>query len=224
MATTGATTGTTNSVVQDLMQSTAQKKSISEAQADQFMTLLTTQMRYQDPLNPMDNAQMTSQLAQINTVKGIEQLNTAIQSLVNQSTSNMTMQAAALIGKNVLAPGNTLTLSSEGAAAGLELAGSADRVTVVIKNGAGVEVAREDLGAQKSGPVAFTWDGKATDGTQLPVGNYSFSVTAKSGSTDVKASTLGVGTVNALVKGTNGFQLDVAGLGRIEFDTVRQVF
>lgn len=224
MATTSTTATNTNTYAQSLMQTTSQQQSASAAQADQFMTLLTTQMRYQDPLNPMDNAQMTSQLAQINTVKGLEQLNTAIQSLVSQSTSNMTMQAAALIGKNVLAPGNTLSLSSEGAAAGLELGGSADHVTVIIKNGAGTEVAREDLGAQKSGPVAFTWDGKAADGTQLPVGDYTFTVTAKSGSTDVKATAMAVGTVNALVKGTNGFQLDVAGLGRIDFDTVRQVF
>lgn len=58
--------------------------SSSVQQQDRFVKLLVAQMKNQDPLNPMDNAQMTSQIAQINTVAGIEKLNTAVEGLTSQ--------------------------------------------------------------------------------------------------------------------------------------------
>ncbi len=88
---------------------------------NRFLKLLTTQLKNQDPLNPMDNAQMTSQLAQMSTVSGIEKLNTTLGKMLDIYDSGQSMQAAGLIGKHVLVPGNTLPLAGGQALGGAML-------------------------------------------------------------------------------------------------------
>jgi flagellar basal-body rod modification protein FlgD len=84
--------------------------SVSNEDSEQrFLKLLVTQLNNQDPLNPMQNAELTSQLAQMSTVSGIEKLNTTLSGLVNQTGSNQVLQSASLIGYNVLSPGDVLT-------------------------------------------------------------------------------------------------------------------
>ncbi len=77
---------------------------------DRFLKLLVTQMKNQDPLNPMDNAQVTSQLAQINTVNGIQQLNATMQGLATSFMSAQSMQSTSLIGHTVLTDGSKLNV------------------------------------------------------------------------------------------------------------------
>ena len=82
------------------------------ASADRFLKLLVAQMQNQDPLNPMDNAQVTSQMAQINTVNGIQQLNTTVQGLTTQFTQMQALQGASLVGHDVIVPGNKLDIAN----------------------------------------------------------------------------------------------------------------
>ena len=84
---------------------TAAETSTSAASQDRFLKLLVTQLKNQDPLNPMDNAEMTSQLAQMSTVSGIEKLNTTMTSLADGLATSQSMQAAGMLGKSVLVPG-----------------------------------------------------------------------------------------------------------------------
>mgnify|MGYP000656176422 FL=1 len=93
------------------------KSSIEDAQ-DRFMKLLVTQLQTQDPLNPMDNAAVTSQMAQISTVQGIEKLNQSMTSLNEMYKSSQSVAAAALIGHIALASGSQMPLSSGKAVAG----------------------------------------------------------------------------------------------------------
>ncbi|MCK7498302.1 MAG: hypothetical protein MZW92_52395 [Comamonadaceae bacterium] len=104
---------------------------------NRFLTLLTAQIRNQDPLNPLDNSQMTSQLAQISTVDGIERLNATLQALMSNSNESSAVQAAALVGHGVLVPGSGLRLDQGVALGGIELAEPADRVRVSIKDSNG---------------------------------------------------------------------------------------
>src|SRR5690554_1858978 len=90
-----------------------QVASNSQEMRDNFMTLLVTQLRNQDPLNPMENNEMTSQLAQINTVSGIESLNETMQTINGQMEAAKTMQASALIGRAVLVPGERILVGNE---------------------------------------------------------------------------------------------------------------
>jgi flagellar basal-body rod modification protein FlgD len=195
-----------------------------EAVEDRFLTLLVTQIRNQDPLNPMDNAQMTSQIAQINTVNGIEKLNAAIDKLVGYFQGGQAMQAAGMIGKHVLVAGNDLALTNAGGIAGYNLAGPADAVKVTIKDGNGLVMQTLDLGkVDEAGTGNFYWDGKTATGAAAAPGTYTFEIAAKRGSDDVKAEALAVGTVNAVTRTSNGFELDLGERGGYRFDDIRQI-
>ena len=128
---------------------------------DRFLRLLIAQMNNQDPLNPLDNAQVTSQMAQINTVTGINGLNETVAKLIEQFARLESLQAAQLTGRSVLVQGNALALPDDGnAIGGIELALAADRVTVEIRDAAGQVVRELQLGRRDAGVSRFDWDGK----------------------------------------------------------------
>jgi flagellar basal-body rod modification protein FlgD len=197
--------------------------STAAAQQDRFLKLLVAQLKNQDPLNPMDNAQMTSQMAQMSTVEGIEKLNTTLNSMVESVGNSQSMQAASLIGKNVMVPGTQLTLASGFAYGGINLAKAADNVKIHILDSTGKEVQVESLGAQKAGVLDFAWDGKLSDGTTAKDGTYKFTVEATQGGSSVTVDALQIGTVSALVRTSSGFQLDLGSLGTFDFANVQQV-
>src|SRR5699024_5328398 len=91
----------------------AQNQDIMDSTQDRFLTLLVTQLRNQDPLSPIDNAQVTSQTAQLSTVNGIKQLNNTLLALSGQMDISQSMQAANLIGKSTLVPGTKVSLGSD---------------------------------------------------------------------------------------------------------------
>lgn len=219
---------TSNPAIQQLMQgsssaATADASSVDGLE-DRFLTLLVTQMQNQDPLNPMDNAELTSQLAQINTVKGIAGLNATLDKLLNSYSDTLSMQSAALVGKNVLSAGNKLTLTESGAIGGINLAGAADQVTVTITDANGKKVGEQLLGAQKAGVSDFYWDGKDANGNALTTGDYKFSVSATQDGKAINATALQFGTVSALVRTSSGFQLEIPGSGQVDFSAVQQIY
>jgi flagellar basal-body rod modification protein FlgD len=191
---------------------------------NQFLQLLMTQMRNQDPLNPMDNAQVTSQLAQISTVNGIQQLNTTLQSLTSNMMANESLQAAYTIGHDVLVPGNSLQLGTGGANFGVELPQGVDQLSVTINDAAGRALKTLDLGAQSAGDVALNWDGTTTSGSAAAPGSYSFTVKASQGGQAVSATALTVGQVTSVSNGSQGVKLNVTGLGTVGLQDVKQIF
>lgn len=202
--------------------STASTSTTQEAQ-DRFLKLLVTQLQNQDPLNPLDNAAVTTQLAQINTVTGIEKLNTTLGTILETFNSGQAMQAAGMIGKSVLAPGSQLVLQDGQAFAGVNLAGAADQVTLKILDAAGNVLQTRNLGARDAGNFAFSWDGTMDSGTAAPNGIYKFSVEALRGSEKVTADALQIGTVSAVVRANNGFELELGSLGTVDFKNVQQI-
>lgn len=190
---------------------------------DRFLKLLVTQLKNQDPLNPVDNAQMTSQLAQISTVDGIEKLNATMRMILEGSSENQAMQAAAMIGHSVLVPGSGLALGQGGAAGGIELAGPADRVTVTIRDGSGLTVKTLELGGQSAGARGFTWDGSTDAGGTAAAGAYTVSVAATRGSESVSVSPLQWGTVSSVTRGSQGVSLNVGALGTFNMAEVREI-
>jgi flagellar basal-body rod modification protein FlgD len=100
--------------------------------ADRFLKLLVAQMQNQDPLNPMDNAQVTSQMAQINTVNGIDKLNKTVQGLNLQFVQMQALQGAALVGRDVTVQGDRLAVSEGVGEGAFDLASACDDVKVEI--------------------------------------------------------------------------------------------
>lgn len=173
--------------------------------SDRFLTLLVTQMQNQDPLNPMDNAQVTSQMAQINTVNGIEKLNTTVAGLNSQFIQLQSLQAANLVGHDVWLQGNALQVKAGVGEGAFNLDGPADSVKVEILNGAGKVVDTLNLGAQSAGRQEFTYakDGLGEDGAQ-----YTFRVTALSGAKAVASTALMLDHVESV--GIDGDTLTLA--------------
>lgn len=191
---------------------------------DQFLKLLVAQMQNQDPMNPMDNAQITSQMAQISTVNGIDSLNATMSNLSTSFLSGQSMQAANLIGHTVLAPATSINLSNGQAVGAVDLSGNADDVQVSIQDNLGNMIQKIDLGAQKAGTIPFTWDGSGANGQAQADGTYKISVAATQGSATVQASTLGAGQVQSVALNSDGATLSVSGIGSVSTSQVAQIY
>jgi flagellar basal-body rod modification protein FlgD len=194
-----------------------------EGAQDRFLKMLVTQIKNQDPLNPMDQAAMTGQLAQLNMASGIEKLNASITALVGSYGESQTMQAAGMIGKNVLVEGKTLDLTSAGGIAGFDLAGAADKLKITIKDGNGLVMRQLELNDVEAGTGNFFWDGKTDGGVAAVSGKYSFELEATQGEKSVGSTALAVGTVDAITRNTKGFDLDLGDLGSFSFAAIRKI-
>lgn len=190
---------------------------------DRFLKLLITQMKNQDPLNPMDNAQVTSQMAQLSTVTGIDKLNATVQALSTSMASAQSLQAASMIGHAALVPGTQIDLLSGKSDAAVELTQPADKVTVTIKDASGNLVRTLQLGAQDAGVVNFNWDGTDNTGTAVADGKYKFSATAVLGGKSSDPTTLSYGLVSSVSLGSGGAMLNMGSLGDVGLDAVRQI-
>lgn len=193
-------------------------KNKQEASEDRFLTLLVAQMQNQDPLNPMDNAQITSQMAQINAVTGLEKVNTSIAALSTQFVQMQALQGAGVIGKTVMVEGNQLSAGSADnkLAGGFELPSAADQVQVTILDGAGREVETVQLGAQTKGRHEFEWTqpvDKATGAT--------FRISATSGATKLTTTALTTDTVEAVSTSGKSLQLQLSRGTTVDYDAVK---
>jgi len=194
----------------------------SSEQQDRFLKLLVTQLKNQDPLNPMDNAEMTSQMAQMSQLGGIEKLNATLESLAASLNGTQAVQAAALVGHDVMASGNKIQLAGGKALAGVDLPQAVDGLKVSIIDGSGKVIDTVDLGAQPQGVVQLLWDGTTNSGATAIDGNYTFSVNATVKGTQVSADPLMVGHVFGVSTGKNGATLDMGTLGKVSLAQVKQ--
>ncbi|KVW96106.1 flagellar hook assembly protein FlgD [Thiobacillus denitrificans] len=191
---------------------------------DRFLTLLVAQMKNQDPLNPLDNAQVTSQLAQLSTVQGIENMNTTLQSLATSMGVNQMAQAANLIGRAVLVPGDSISPAQMEDVIGFDLSRPADKVTVDILDAGGGVVRSLDLGPREDGVNVLAWDGLTSNGAAAPDGAYSFKINAAQGGQPVSSTALHLGLVNSVSQGSQGVQLNLAGNESVSYAEIRQIF
>ena len=159
-----------------------------------FLTLLTTQLKHQDPLEPMDSTEFTAQLAQFASVEQSIQTNANLEKLIGLNTSNQALTAVGYLGNYVEAKGNTANLVDGVANFAYELPSNADAVAVTIRNEAGIPVFVTP-GEIKAGRHNFTWDGANGQGVLQPEGKYTITVnavTADGGSIKVQTYTVGI--------------------------------
>ena len=219
---------TTISSLQSVMNGAASTTSattdaVSENE-DRFMKLLVAQMRNQDPLNPLDNAQITSQLAQLSTVSGINKLNTTLEALQASMQASQSFQAAGMIGHGVFVPGSSVALSNSNGILGANLTGAADNVTVTVRDAAGNAVRTLTAGAKAAGIMTLGWDGQTDSGATAADGLYSFEVAATSGGQRVGATTLAFGEVSSVTAGTSGVTLSVQNIGDVGMADVVRIY
>lgn len=225
-------------VSQDLLNSVNVKKAAAaagsvEAEQDKFMTLLVTQLKNQDPMNPLDNAQLTSQFAQLSTVTGVNKLNTTMEGLKASYQASEQLQAANMIGHGVLVAGDKVGLTGGKGIMGVEIGSAADNVQVIITDPrTGKDVQTISLGAQPPGTVPIAWDGVPDparvdkDGKPytLKDGNYLFRVVAERGGEQLKdARTLSFDSVASVTTSATGVKLNLPSLGVVSMADIKQI-
>ena len=187
---------------------------------DRFLKLLVAQINNQDPLNPMDNAQMTTQMAQINTVSGIQQLNTTMQGMTAQFTAMQVLQGAALVGRDVLTESDKLVLDDEGIGRGaLDLAGPVDNVKVEILNAAGTVVDTLSAGSLPAGRHDFAWDSKDYAGT----GDLKFRIVATRAGKEVEATGLVRSTVSSVGSENGIMKIQLVGRDPVAYADLKAI-
>jgi flagellar basal-body rod modification protein FlgD len=185
--------------------------------SERFLKLLVTQLQNQDPMNPVDNAQMTSQMAQISTVSGIEKLNTTVEKLNGQFVQMQAVQGAGLVGKDVLIQGDRLSVVDGMPQATFEIASPASRVKVEVLSPAGRLVDTINLATTAAGRHDVPW----AAGQALPdVASYRFRITAATGSTLIDAVPLTRDKVDAVNTGGTSLTVELERGGRVPYNQI----
>ena len=185
--------------------------------SERFLTLLVTQLQNQDPMNPVDNAQMTSQMAQISTVSGIEKLNTTVEKLNGQFVQMQAVQGAGLVGKDVLIPGDRMSVVDGVPQATFEIDSAASRVKVEVLSPAGRLVDTINLATTAAGRHDVAWPA----GKELPdAASYRFRITAATGSTPIDAVALTRDRVDAVNTGGTSLTVELERGGRVPYNQI----
>ena len=218
MTTTSSVNSSSTAAVNSL---TSGSGTVSDATAaqDRFLKLLVAQLNNQDPMNPMDNAQMTSQMAQINTVTGINKLNETMSNMVSQLLSTQILQSASMVGHNVLLAGNTLSVNKGVAAGAVDVGASADSVTVEIQSPGGQVLDTFNLGAKNAGRHEFTWDASAYPGQTVKI-----AVKASMGGASVSATPMAVDTIQSVSNESGVLKLNLTNGSSVAYTDVAAIY
>lgn len=204
----------------------ASDKKKDEMGMDTFLELMTTQLKNQDPMKPMENGDFLGQIAQFAQVSGLQQLNTAFADLSASLSSSQALQAGNLVGKTVLTQGNYGYYSQEKGMEGeLDLTASATDIKLRVYDANGVLAKTLSLGTQPSGQLPFKWDGSLDAGGFAPPGAYRLEADYFDGQGRAPLSTLVSAQVNSVLVGNNsqGLTLNLTGLGAVPFNSVSRI-
>jgi flagellar basal-body rod modification protein FlgD len=202
----------------------------TELNQEDFLTLMLTQLKHQDPFKPMDPSQQVGQLAQFSSVSGLAEVNKNIGALTESLRGNQVLDGAALIGRTVIAQGTDIYLpdAEAGVTRGpqglVTVPAGASSVQLVVKDSTGAQVRTQALPATR-GVHAFTWDGVTDNGTAADGGGYRIEVVARVGSENVSLQTSVAAQVSsvAIDPTTGTLMLDTDSLGEIEMSDVERV-
>ncbi len=206
-----------------LRTSPTQKASMSES--DQFLHLMLAQIQNQDPMQPMENGEFLSQLAQFNMAGGVAELQKSFSEVASTLQSNQALQASSMVGRTVVVPSEMGSLSNGSMTASVAVPQEADRVDVKIYDENGVLVKTLNLGPSKGGIEEFEWNGVGADGNDLPDGQYEIKATAWYGGNSEAVPTMASALVESVTIGTGGqgIALNLEGLGSWRMADVLQI-
>jgi len=189
------------------------------ASQDRFLKLLVAQLNNQDPMNPLDNAQMTSQLAQINTVSGIQTLNDTMKSMATQIAALQSLQGSSTIGREVLTEGSAVSVTDGVGKGSFDLSGAADTVKVEVRTQGGTLLGTVDMGSLSTGRQAFAWD--ASKYTHS--GDLNFKVTATNNGTAVTTTALERNKVVSVSNENNVLNLQLQNGASVAYSAVKAI-
>jgi flagellar basal-body rod modification protein FlgD len=167
------------------------RKEMPQFGADQFITLMLAQIKNQDPLKPLEPAEFLGQLAQFSTVTGIQEMGSSVSDLVGSMRSSQALSGANLVGRDVLAPGDTAVFDgTTPVRAAVEAPDGAERIDFVVRDASGAVVRRAQVQPSVSGVTEMAWDGRADNGTVMPAGAYRIEALSRFGARGESAQVL----------------------------------
>jgi flagellar basal-body rod modification protein FlgD len=201
------------------------KKQANTLGIEDFLTLMTTQLKNQDPMKPLEGTEFVSQLAQFGSVSGIQGMQKSIDSLSNSLRSTQVLNGTSLVGHDVLAQADGFSFTQ-----GINVGGEVDvppgvqTLQVRITDSSGALV-REISVDPSAGTHSFTWDGKRTDGTLAESGDYDIEAVATAGSEHGSLEVLMSGRVSSVTIDNTGTQLtlNTGALGPVSMNNIRRV-
>ncbi len=191
----------------------------------EFMELMIAQLKNQNPLEPQDNGEFISQLAQFSSLEEMQGLSGSVDDVVSQFRSTQALQASAMVGRTVLAPSPVGILGASGEISGnIEVPASTSGLRLSIENQAGEQVRQLDLGAKQAGVTGFRWDGQDGNGNSLPPGPYRIVAEAAYPDGQQQLGTMVSANVDSVSLGKGGsVTLNLAGMGSIALSDVKQI-
>jgi flagellar basal-body rod modification protein FlgD len=202
----------------------AARKTSSTLGVDDFLRLMTTQLKNQDPLKPLDSTEFVAQLAQFGTVSGIQGMKSSLETLASSLRSSQLLSGANMVGHHVLSAATSANFDGSVLAGVVDVPAGANRVVLNVTDASGQVVAHVNV-APDSGTQTFRWDGTGDDGSKLPAGHYSVAAVATSGTTNQSLATYlygYVGSVTLAADGT-GLSVNTPELGAIALGTLREI-
>ena len=197
----------------------------SELGKNEFMELMIAQLNNQNPLEPQDNGEFISQLAQFSSLEEMQGLTSTVEDVASQFRSSQALQASAMVGKTVLAPSEIGILGADGTISGtIEVPASTGGLRVSIQSLSGELIRQMDLGSAEAGIQSFSWDGKDGNGNALPQGSYRIVAEASYTDGTEQLATMVSANVDSVSLGSNGsITLNLAGMGSIALSDVQQI-
>ncbi|MBQ69216.1 hypothetical protein CL689_04050 [Candidatus Saccharibacteria bacterium] len=188
---------------------------------DRFLKLLVAQLKNQDPLEPMDNAQVTSQMAQLNTVTGVQNLNKSMQELLGSFESSELLRATSLIGGTVVVDGNRVgVVEGQSTFAGFQVESPVNNARFEVVDALGKTVYEQELGGRSRGNHEVSWDGRDSSGDQVAPGVYQFRVTTENGGARTPLRTFETRQVFGVNTEGDGITLNIGGGESVDISEV----
>ncbi|HVY64314.1 MAG TPA: flagellar hook assembly protein FlgD [Gammaproteobacteria bacterium] len=202
-------------------QTTTKKTDLGQ---EDFLHLMLTQLKNQDPFKPLDSSEFLGQLAQFGTVSGLSQLQTSFDSLKTSLVSNQALQAASLVGRSAVVESSTMGIvDGQPVLGAVDLPASTSSLTVTVLDSTGQVVRTIPLGAHGAGQAQFVWDGMTDGGGTAPAGQYTFNAAYRNGSKTEAGTTLLAAPIDSVKLDSNGFSVALRGIGDIPFSSVREI-
>lgn len=200
------------------------KKSADTLGIDDFLTLMTTQLKNQDPLKPLEGTEFVSQLAQFGSVSGIQSMQKSIESLSSSLRSTQVMNGTTLVGHDVVAAADSFTYGGVGVAGQVDVPAGAQTLQIRITDSTGALVRELEVNPA-AGTNTFTWDGTRADGAAVPSGEYDIEAIAKIGGSNESLEVLMSGRVSSVTIDSTGtgLTLNTASLGPVSMNNIRSV-
>jgi len=202
-----------------------EEKDDGQIATEDYLSLMTAQLKNQDPLKPMDNGEFLGQIAQFATVSGIGDLNDSFDGFAQSMQSDQALQGSTLVGRSVLVPSSIGMMTAEDGLKGqINVAEAVTDLKVQIYNETGVPVRTIEMGSA-AGYTNFTWDGFDENGVSLPSGTYQFKATGTVNGDNTAFATATVAKVESVLVGSGGqgLTMNLAGIGSVPFSEAQEI-